>query len=407
VDIDAELAVNLALHLKQAQLEAMMSGDEYILVLPEFEVYRTRLSHGHEPNQVSTAVLGIKAALQDAKLLAEFFTHLASSTNHDQCDGVFIPKGAGYLLGPTTYEQIMRDNNFFLTTITTIPMNLEYDAWFAVIDPNQTSESEPVSLYNHLVQKPWFLCIKSVTKHKCLVVTTKPNLMEPHMWLDANLEPMVRKSIPPGIDPPTTALPRRLDKPLYSETTKTYAEILKQQFSMHTAPSSSDPTATNRPPRKRQAAIVDYDSDGSTNAPAAVVTSSMTSSNTPMSTPVTSLSPEYAAELKSLKTEIAELRTLITSAVDQFKSAIASIPMQPTTSPTDQATENNPSLTSNLSSTKAMEIEAAQSPKPEISALIHELKSDIATIAIEMREKFKEIRMPPQPIPFQLTPFPM
>ena len=176
---------------------------------------------------------------------------------------------------------------------------------------------------------------------------------------------------------------------------------------MHTAPNSSNPTTTNRPPRKRQAAIIDYDSDGSTNVPAAVVTSSTTSSNTPTSTPVNSKSPEYAAELKSLKTEIAELRTLITSAVDQFKSAIASIPMQPTTSPNDQETENNPSLTpSNPSSTKAMEIEAAQSPEPEISALIHELKHNIATIAIKMREKFKEIRTPPQPIPFQLTPFP-
>jgi len=112
VDINAELVVNLAPHLKQAQLEAMTSGDEYILVLPEFEVYRTRLSHGRELNQVSTAVLGLKAAPQDAKLLAEFFTRLASSTNHDQRDGVFIPKGAGYLLGPTTYKQIMRDNNF-------------------------------------------------------------------------------------------------------------------------------------------------------------------------------------------------------------------------------------------------------------------------------------------------------
>jgi len=41
----------------------------------------------------------------------------------------------------------------------------------------------------------------------------------------------------------------------------------------------------------------------------------------------------------------------------------------------------------------------------EISDLITELKHNIATIAVEMREKFKELRAPPQPIPFQLTPF--
>ncbi len=53
--------------------------------------------------------------------------------------------------------------------------------------------------------------------------------------------------------------------------------------------------------------------------------------------------------------------------------------------------------------------QSTASPKettPEISDLISELKTDIATIAKEMREKFTELRAPPQPIPFQLTPFP-
>jgi len=61
--------------------------------------------------------------------------------------------------------------------------------------------------------------------------------------------------------------------------------------------------------------------------------------------------------------------------------------------------------------THAMELDdhSNDSPKKtasEISDLISELKTDIATIATEMREKFKELRVPPQPIPFQLTPFP-
>jgi len=147
VDINAELAINLAPHLKQAQIEAMSSGDEYTPILPEFEIYRMRLSHGREPTQVSTEVLGIKTAPKDAKLLSEFFTRLASTTTN-QHDSVFVPKGAAYLLGPQIYEQIMRENNFFLTTVATIPVNLQYDAWFAVIDPNQMSETEPVSLYS-------------------------------------------------------------------------------------------------------------------------------------------------------------------------------------------------------------------------------------------------------------------
>jgi len=96
----------------------------------------------------------------------------------------------------------MRENNFFLTTVATIPVNLEYDAWFAVIDPNQTSESEPVLLYNHLIRKTWFLWIESVAKNKSLIITMKTNLPEAREWIDVNLEAMIWKSMPPGIDPP-------------------------------------------------------------------------------------------------------------------------------------------------------------------------------------------------------------
>jgi len=88
-----------------------------------------------------------------------------------------------------------------------IPVNLEYDAWFAVIDPNQTSESDPVSLHDHLMWKSWFLQIKSVAKNKCLIITTKPNLSEACKWIDMNLEVMIWKSIPQGINPPSSSLP--------------------------------------------------------------------------------------------------------------------------------------------------------------------------------------------------------
>jgi len=199
---------------------------------------------------VSTEVLGVKCAAVDAKLLNKFFTRLASETNNDQRDGVFIPKGAAYLLGPQTYEQILRENNFFLTTVATIPVNLAYDAWFAIIDPNQAAETdEPVSLYDHLVRKPWFLRIESVAKTKCLLITTKPNLPEARAWIDENLEPMIRKSIPLGINPPSSLLPRRLDKPMPSAASKSYADILKKQFSLSSTTTKPDAT-TNRPPRK-------------------------------------------------------------------------------------------------------------------------------------------------------------
>jgi len=191
VDIDATTAVNLAPHLKEAQLEAMTNGDEYISTLPDFEIYRTHLSHGREPSQVKTDVLGVKCAPRDANLLGEFFTRMATETNNDHRDGIFLPKGAVHLLGPQTYEQVLKEHNFFLTTVATVPINLEYDAWFTVIDPANASDNAPISLHDHLLRKPWFLRLESVDRHKCLLVTTKPNLPEARAWIDANLEQMV------------------------------------------------------------------------------------------------------------------------------------------------------------------------------------------------------------------------
>jgi len=264
IDIDATTAIDLAPYLKTAQLDAMSNGDDFVTILPEFEIYRTHLSHGRETAQVKTDVLGVKCAPRDAKLLNEFFTRLAS-TSIDPRDGVFVPKGAVHLLGPSIYEQVLKDHNFFLTTVATIPINLEYRAWFAVIDPTVTSEDEPISLYDHLTRKPWFLRIEEIDRRKCLIITTKPNLPEARAWIDANLEPMIRKSIPEGIDPPSSQLPRRLDKPVYSASSKSYADALKQQFSL--ASTATTATVDNKcPPRKRQVAIIDYDSDNSTEA---------------------------------------------------------------------------------------------------------------------------------------------
>jgi len=243
VDIDATTAIELAPHLKQVQLEAMLNSDDFIPILPEFKIYCMRLSHGRKPSQVLTNVLGVKCALQDAKLLGEFLMHMAADTNNDQCDGVYIPKGTAYLLGMQTYAQILQENNVFLTTLVTIPVNLAYNAWIAVIDPNQTSETEPISLHDHLIQKPWFPCIKSVTPNKCLLVTTQNNLQDAHNWIDANLESLICKSIPDRTDPSSSLLPQCLNKPVYSETSKTYANILKKQFPPAVTPTAATTTS--------------------------------------------------------------------------------------------------------------------------------------------------------------------
>jgi len=96
---------------------------------------------------------------------------------------------------------------------------------------------------------------------------------------------------------------------------------------------------------------------------------------------------DYAAELMLLKNEIKELRNVLTTTVEHIKTEIASICTAPMlTMETDEANSENTTT--------------------DFPAIIADLKHDIATIAIEMREKFNELRACPQLIPFQLTPFP-
>jgi len=121
IDIDADTAIELTPHLKDAQLDVMTNGNEYIPILPNFELYKTRISHGCNSTKVTTDVLGIKGAPQDTKLLDKFFTRMASETSNDHCDGIFLPKGAAHQFGPKMYEQVLQENNFFLTQVATIP----------------------------------------------------------------------------------------------------------------------------------------------------------------------------------------------------------------------------------------------------------------------------------------------
>jgi len=151
INIKEDTAITLSLHLKQAQLNAMTNGNKYIPILPSFKLYKTWLSHGHDPSQVMTKVIRIKSVPKDAKLLGKFFTCFAAETSSDHHDGVFLPKGAANLLGPTTYTHVLKEHNFFLTQVATIPVNLEYNTWFAMIEPTSASDDRPISLYfdNH------------------------------------------------------------------------------------------------------------------------------------------------------------------------------------------------------------------------------------------------------------------
>jgi len=92
--------------------------------------------------------------------------------------------------------------------VVTVPINLEYRAWFALINTDNDSKTDPPMLYSHLLCKMWFLRIEEVDHRKCLIVMTKSNLPEACAWMDNNLESLINQSIPDGITPPTSQLPQ-------------------------------------------------------------------------------------------------------------------------------------------------------------------------------------------------------
>jgi len=275
-----------------------------------------------------------------------------------------------------TYEQVLKANNFFLTTVATIPINLEYEAWFAVIDPYHQSEQEPLSLYDHLTRQPWFLRIESVNKHKCLLVTNKTNLPEARAWIDVNLEWLIRKSIPPETNPLPSLLPRRLDKPVYSPTSQTYADILKKQFSLNSTPTTAE-SNNQRPSCKRQAKILDYAMDQASGpVDATNFTSASTGSSPPLATSKTA-PVDYAAELLSLRAEPQSLCTLISTTVTELKTDIQEA-IESLNTPPSKLTSNTETKTPTLSNMET-EDEPPTTTTPELSDLIADLKHDIAT----------------------------
>jgi len=226
------------------------------------------------------------------------------------------------------------------------------------------------------MRQPWFLRIELAARNKCLLVTTKTNLPMARAWIDDNLEPMVRKSIPPYLDPSSALLPRRLDKPIYMAAGIMYADILKKQFSLATDDTTTA-TANMRPPCKHPATIIDYNSDQTAkDIPSKQPKSKATTnnSNNSNSYPATTTTNNYADELLSIKKELSDLKTLLTNVVAQFKTAIEShlAPRPVTTNEMD--TEEPPTAPCNPTPTP-----------PDLSVFITDLKHELTAFITETK----------------------
>jgi len=114
----------------------------------------------------------------------------------------------------------------------------------------------------------------------------------------------------------------------------------------------------------------------------------MHTSTVTASSPTVTMTVNYEAELMSIKTEINLLRTIITSAVEQIKTAIASIPVPilPNAMETD--------------ADQVMEPVTPPNHTPDLATIIQEFKQDLTTIVIETRALIQQqatTQMAPKP----------
>jgi len=100
----------------------------------------------------------------------------------------------------------------------------------------------------------------------------------------------------------------------------------------------------------------------------------------------------YATELQSLKHEISQLTTLITTTVEQIKQALASLPM---TSPQPESNAMEMDNEMNLSPKPQMAINQFPLHQIDLQVIIQELKTDIATITNKMCAMLQQHLPPP------------
>jgi len=279
------------------------------------------------------------------------------------------------MLRPSIYEQILTDNNFFLNNLATIPVNLEHAAWFAVIDPTQQSETKPVSLHEHLLHQPWFLRLELAGCNKCIIITSCSNLQEARKWIDEHLQRLICISIPQGIDPPDSSLPRQLDKPIHTTTSQTYAEIFKKQFSLvNTTTDTATANATTRLARKRQATIIDYNSDDSADYPPLMVNQVVTTSKNTGNT--TAAPMDNNSALLSIKNKLNQLKEVITMAVAQIKKAVATLLVVNCNTSPQHATTETDQMMDHAS-------EDATLTQFDLQSFITDLKHELTTVFME------------------------
>jgi len=341
VVIDPDLAVTLDPSLKDQQTAAMTNGDTFVSELPPFEIYQTEISYGRDKQRIKTDVLAIKCSIKKARLLKEFFSQIANLMEMEKKIGMFVPTGAVHLIRPEAYTNLLCANNEFLQSITTVPMgDFQHETLNTPFSTDKDMDIHQTNLFKLITEQSWCINVeRSFTPNKVIFVTTKGQLQAARKWADDTFPEIYKQYISDKIDVTTLQqiTPRRLDKPMVTEASQTYAEKLKQRMTY----SNSSAAKTNqfaRPPRVRTPKpSMTFDEasfpplNNNTNNTATATTNATSTANSSKSTASTSSNSitsaathetapyDYRAELQRITEEIeTTLKGKIESALTQL-----------------------------------------------------------------------------------------
>ncbi len=349
VIIDAKLAVELDPELKTAVTEASANGDVFTPEVPPFEIYKTKLIHGRDKEKVETNVLGIKGTLQQARLLKEFFSQLASPAHYEKQIGVFVPMGAVHLLGAANYIKLIRDNNAFIHNTATIPIgDFQHETLDIPFSMDSSTDIDQTTLLDLFNDQPWCFSIDKTTIHnKVMITTSKDQLEMARKWIDETLPTIYSQFIADKIDVTTLRhlTPRRLDKPVLTAASTAYADQLKKRTTVTTAAATNSKQFA-KPPRQRKIPQVamTFDEDNFPKLPEASAKPITTNVEAP--TPTVTANPQatpydYKAEMDRISAVIEnKLKHQFAGLFAQMEQRIENLTQQQTTHYAEQQKVN-------------------------------------------------------------------
>jgi len=215
---------------------AMDSGDDTQAFVPPFEVFPTRISTSNNKDRIYMDTIGITCATHHAKLLGELTTRLFKAPPRYLSQFKFIPSGIHTIVGEDTYRNMITDNNKFLTSGASIPVEGIDEATLdttMTLTLGKSKNKEDITLRELFLRTSWCSQVeKTETPRKIIVVTTRNQLPNARRWLDDSLPKLFNTHLPknPSYKPFQQTLPARTDRIATTEVMTTYADALKTQY---------------------------------------------------------------------------------------------------------------------------------------------------------------------------------